>query len=79
MWSRLSVDHLRAVLHEQADTAAGLRNVHTALKKEGIFDKLLNQPEICRKLAREAVSSVQAHWSARLAVHIWDRLDMSRE
>eukprot|EP00965_Chrysotila_dentata_P247786 6207960-Pleurochrysis_carterae.AAC.3 len=53
--------HARAVLHERADTAAGLSNVHTALAKEGILEQLLDMPEIRRKLAREAVQSVQAH------------------
>eukprot|EP00965_Chrysotila_dentata_P086545 2856847-Pleurochrysis_carterae.AAC.1 len=54
MWSQLSVAHLRAVLHERADTAAGLANVRTALDKEGILEQLLDLPQVRRKLAREA-------------------------
>eukprot|EP00965_Chrysotila_dentata_P094098 3110295-Pleurochrysis_carterae.AAC.1 len=52
--------------------------MHAALEKGGILEKLLNMPQIRRKLASEAVKSVQEHWSTRFAVHIWDRLDLGR-
>ncbi|KAL1520725.1 hypothetical protein AB1Y20_022293 [Prymnesium parvum] len=37
-----------------------------------------NQNNIQRRLVQEAIDKVQEHWSARHAIHVWDRLELSR-
>ena len=74
-----SVQHMRAVLEGRGEDASGIANITAAIQKAGYLDALLEQPDIRRRLALEAQKSVQAHWSARLAVHVWDRLALSRE
>ena len=72
-WRTRSTQHISAVLKDRP-----LVCVVDALKANGHFDHILNLPEIRRALARDAIKNVQEHWGARLAVHLWDRLDLSR-
>lgn len=44
-------------------------------------ERLMGTPQFSKlqgKLARQVVDAVQSHWTTLLAVHIWDRLDLSR-
>lgn len=72
-WRTRSTQHISAILKDRP-----LVCVVDALKASGHFDKILELPEIRRALAKDVIINVQGHWGARLAVHLWDRLDLSR-
>eukprot|EP00965_Chrysotila_dentata_P152410 5037493-Pleurochrysis_carterae.AAC.1 len=54
--------------------------LHTGIGSEGI--QLLQQtPEFSvhdKDIVKGALDKVCAHWTARLSVHVWDRLELSR-
>ena len=72
-WRTRTTRHLAAVMKDRE-----LQCVIDALKTCGHYDKIVALPEVRRVLAQEAVKNIHAHWGARLAVHLWDRLDLSR-
>ena len=72
-WRCRTARHLAAVLRGR-DMAC----VVEALKRTDFMQKLLDLPEVRRMIATEVVRNIQDHWGARLAVHLWDRLDLSR-
>ena len=72
-WRTRTTRHLTSVMKNRE-----LVCVIDALKACGHYDKIVELPEVRRALAQEAVRNIQAHWGARLAVHLWDRLDLSR-
>ena len=79
-WRSRSVKHMVAVLTERGgDTNIDL--VATALDRLGYLERLVDSPTFARvrqRLAQETMSNLQLHWSSRHAVHIWDRLGLSR-
>ena len=72
-WRCRSIRHIAAVL-----TGRGICNIIQALKKAGYWTELLEQPEVRREGVQFAVDRLQERWSPRLMVHLWDRLELSR-
>ena len=78
--NRLSVRHMTAVLRGRGE-AEDINLVATALHGAGYLERLLKadrlQPMI-KQVVKDALNATQDHWSARHAVHVWDRLELSR-
>ena len=52
-----------------------------ALHRAGYLEQLLDADRVQPRLkgvVKEAVNKTQTHWTARYAVHVWDRLELSR-
>ena len=77
----LVMRHLTAVLKDRGE-GDDIDNVAVALRRAGLLERLLKcsrfQPLI-KKLIQDAVAQVMCHWTARHAVHVWDRLELSRD
>ena len=81
-WAKLSRRHLFHVLKGRGGDDSGIENIADALHRAGYIDKLMETKAfraLRRAIARETVAKVSEHWTARLSVHLWDRLDLSRE
>ena len=80
-WKKRTVKHLVAVLAGRAEGDDGLDVIVHVLKRLGYLE-LIMQHSSCKKLRKaiveEAIKKWQLHWSARHALHIWDKLDLSR-
>ena len=69
-----------AVLRERGE-GDDIDLVATALDRAGYLERLVDAPTFARvrkRLATEVMANLQEHWSARHAVHVWDRLHLSR-
>jgi hypothetical protein len=77
---QLSTRHMAAVIQGRGE-GNDINLVADALHRCGYLERLVEaerfQP-IVKGLVRTAVAKVQRHWSARHAVHVWDRLELSR-
>ena len=74
--------HLTTVLDGRCDDDESLGTVAKALAASGddVARRLLDTKEfapIQKTIVSEALEKLQEHWSARLSVHLWDRLDLS--
>ena len=78
---QLSVRHMAAVLKGRGE-GENINLVADALQRTGYLERLLEeahrvQPNL-KKVAKGVVDKSQDHWTARHAVHVWDRLELSR-
>ena len=60
-----------------------MRNLARAIHSSGsdAASRLFNTPEMAgvqKELVQSGIDKVKEHWTARLSVHIWDRLELSR-
>ena len=78
---RRSRIHMEAVLRDRGE-GTDINLVADALHNLGYLDRLLAEANRCQSwakaMATKAVVKVQAHWTARHAVHVWDRLELTR-
>ena len=79
-WEKQSIRHMAKTLEGRGE-GEDINLVAEALHRTGYLHPLVDavrfQP-IAKSLARRVVAKVQRHWTARHAVHIWDRLEISR-
>eukprot|EP00965_Chrysotila_dentata_P101842 3361978-Pleurochrysis_carterae.AAC.1 len=76
-WRKRSVRHLTACIAGRGD-GADIQMIFDALKRAGYDEAFMALPDVRRYVAKEVINAQQSHWSARLAVHLWDRLELSR-
>lgn len=82
-WSKAVTRHVSQVVAGRFASEAGTRAIAKALIKEGgaeVARRLIDTPEfvhVQKEIVKETVQSIKDHWTARLAVHIWDRLELS--
>ena len=77
---QLSVRHMAAVLKGRGE-GENINLVADALQRAGYLEKLLHADRVqplLKKVAKGVVDKSQDHWTARHAVHVWDRLELSR-
>ena len=77
---QLSVRHMAAVLKGRGE-GENINLVADALQRAGYLEKLLDADRVqplLKKVAKGVVDKSQDHWTARHAVHVWDRLELSR-
>jgi hypothetical protein len=80
-WEKNVTRHLAAVLEGRGEDEEGLALIAEALHRCGYTDSLMGTHRFqraCKALARKVVGSTTAHWTPRHAVHVWDRLELSR-
>jgi len=79
-WATDSIRHMTAVLQGRGE-GENIENVAAALDRAGYLDKLTGSrrfQRVAKEIVVDAVGELQKRWSARHAVHIWDRLELSR-
>jgi hypothetical protein len=72
---------LKAVLAGRGDGDA-LEDIATALDRLGYLERLVDTKlfrKVRKKVVHHAMTQWQTHWGARHALHVWDRLDLSRD
>ena len=77
---KLSVRHMAAVLGGRGE-GDNINLVADALHRAGYLEKLFDADRVLpllKGVVKDAVHKTQAHWTARHAVHVWDRLELSR-
>ena len=77
---RRSVTHMAVVISGRGE-GDDIDLVADALERCGYLEKLVEAPRFqseVKRIVEDAVGKVQSHWSARHAVHVWDRLELSR-
>ena len=81
-WEKRSVRHIAAVIRGRpvAHVVAALarleqQEAHPCLTDVAAAESFQG---VVRGIVQESVDLVADHWSARLSVHIWDRLELSR-
>eukprot|EP00966_Prymnesium_polylepis_P310092 7164765-Prymnesium_polylepis.1 len=79
-WEGKVVRHMAAVLEGRGE-GDDIAMVAEALVRTGYLERLL-QTEQCqpyiKTVVRRVLSKTQDHWTPRHAVHVWDRLELSR-
>ena len=79
--AELGRQHMAAVLRGRGE-GDNINLVADALHRAGYLERLFREADRCqpfaKAVAKEAVTQVQNHWTARHAVHVWDRLELSR-
>ena len=81
-WKVESRRHIFKVLEGRGDTWDGVNNIASALDRLKLTNKLVKTGYFsgaCKMIAQGVVNTQEEHWSARLSVHIWDRLGLSRD
>ena len=78
---QLSVRHMAAVLNGRGE-GENINLVADALHRAGYLERLIDNADrvqpLLKGMVKEAVTKTQTHWTARHAVHVWDRLELSR-
>ena len=72
-WQKRVVGHLAAVLKGRP-----IEQVILALKRVGTLEQLYECASLGRKFAEIFSKKIEEHWTPRLTVHLWDRLNLSR-
>lgn len=74
VWAKRSIHHIAAVLHDRpmSHILRALRHRHTELAECAEF------ASESKRIVSKAMSVIVERWSARLSVHVWDRLELSR-
>ena len=79
-WAKSSTRHMATVLAGRGE-GEDIELVAKALHRCGYLQRLeeteLFQP-VARRIAAGTIEELARHWTARHAVHIWDRLELSR-
>lgn len=78
---QLSVRHMAEVLKGRGE-GDNINLIADALQRAGYLERLLKEAErvqpLVKGIAKDVVDKTQMHWTARHAVHVWDRLELSR-
>jgi hypothetical protein len=78
---QLSARHMAAVLKGRGE-GDNINLIADALKRAGYLERLLDEADrvqpLLKGIVKGAVNKTSAHWTARHAVHVWDRLERSR-
>ena len=78
---QLSVRHMAAVLKGRGE-GDNINLIADALQRAGYLKRLFEEAErvhpLVKGIAKDIVNNTQEHWTARHAVHVWDRLELSR-
>ena len=72
--------HVKAVLAGRGDGDA-LEDLATVMDRLGYLERLVDTKvfqKIRRNVVKQAIDVWQLHWTARHALHIWDKLELSR-
>ena len=81
MAKKLSARHIAAVLDGRGE-GDNINLIADALKRAGYLERLLDEADrvqpLLKGIVKRAVNKTQTHWTARHAVHVWDRLELSR-
>ncbi|KAL1496389.1 hypothetical protein AB1Y20_016344 [Prymnesium parvum] len=80
-WSKRVVRHLVAVLADRGGEGEGIENIASALDRLGYLEQLVDCAgfrKVRKRLVQEAMDKWQLHWNARHALHVWDKLELSR-
>ena len=72
-WSKRSIRHIAAVLAGRDEDF-----IIKAMVRNCQLDNLLKEPRVAKKIILMIMHNISEHWTARLAVHLWDRLSLSR-
>ena len=79
-WERHSIRHMTAVLEGRGEGDC-IDMIAEALHRTGYVERLCQtarfQP-FMKAIVKTALQKTQLHWTPRHAVHIWDRLELSR-
>ena len=81
-WADRVKRHVKSVLRGRCDTPASANLVASAIADSGddVVLNLMKTPEFAEATkagVEAALAHVQEHWTARLSVHLWDRLGLS--
>lgn len=79
-WRKRTVSHIVGVLADRGE-GEGIENIATALGRLGYLERLAESAgfrKLRRLLVQEAMDAIQVHWSARHALQLWDKLELSR-
>ena len=81
-WSKSVSKHVHAAVDGRLQSEEGAEAVARALSREGkeAVRRLFNTRQLAhlqKEIAQETLDAVAEHWTARHAVHVWDRLDLS--
>jgi hypothetical protein len=78
---QLSVRHMAAVLQGRGE-GDNINLIADALQRAGYLERLLHEADrvqpLVKGIVKDVVNNTQKHWSSRHAVHVWDRLELSR-
>jgi hypothetical protein len=86
-WQQRVRKHLGAVLNGRTTLPGDVELLASVLQHSGEVDerslpqRLMDTApfvNLQQRIVEDAVAKVQEHWSARLAVHVWDRCELSR-
>ena len=75
-WVTRSLRHLQVVLRDRP-----MDHILTALRRLGRLNELLHCEAFMgesKKIAQGVLTRISERWNARLSVHIWDRMELSR-
>ena len=77
----LSRHHMATVLRGRGE-GPKINLVAEALHRCGYLERLFNEADRCQHMlkavVKKAVGKLQIHWTPRHAVHVWDRLELTR-
>ena len=84
-WPKNSIRHMAAVLNGRGE-GDDINHIADALHRCGYLERLIKDAERPQAIFRcdekaitqRAVDKIQSHWTARHAVHVWDRLELTR-
>ena len=80
IWRKRSIAHMTAVLEGRGESD-NVDNIAVALERCGYLQRLPEArsfQQVAKGIVADAMDNLQAHWSARHAVHVWERLELSR-
>ena len=74
VWEKRTMQHIAAVHRGRPMSliVAALKSRWTELIESGSF------APVCKKIVQKSLGIMQDRFSARLSVHLWDRLELSR-
>ena len=75
-WVTRSMAHITAVLRSRP-----MGHILSAVKRLGRMRELADCADFateCRRIVQNVANTITRRWSARLSVHVWDRLELSR-
>lgn len=80
-WTKLSTRHIAAVIRGRpmSHIVAAMSRRDSA-HPTGRLQEMAEAPSFAseaKNIVQQALRNLQEHWSARLSVHVWDRLELS--
>lgn len=82
-WCKLSIKHIKAVVEGRPmDHILAAMARPEVRHPKGRLGEMCESPRFIpyvKSAIRTAINKLSAHWTPRLAVHLWDRLELSRD